>query len=88
MSYHRNLFSEYSKDIRKPWIIINYLIGRARLRCRILLLSMTSEYLMRGLLLTHGFAKYFSSIGQALAEEIPKSNHTSEYYMKSAPNKH
>ena len=44
------------------------------------------EYLMSRLLLV--LLKYFSSIGQELAEPIPKSNHTSEYYMKPSPNKH
>ena len=78
MSYYKDLFSEYSNDIRKSWRVLNSLIGRANEKT-----SLSESFVVNDKrvsdeqTIANGFAKYFS-----------KSNHRSEYYMKTVPNKH
>ena len=84
-----DLFSEYSNDIRKSWRVLNSLIGRANDKTYLSeSFAINDNRVSDEQTIANGFAKYFSSIGQEFAEAIPKSNHTSEYYMKTAPNKH
>ena len=84
--YYKHMLSQFGDNICKIWKIINTIVGRTHNKS-----SISDTFLINGKAVTdkttiaNEFATYFQNIGKQTAENIPKSNHPPEYYMKSSP---
>ena len=80
--YYSELLAKYKGDVRKTWDVLNTIIGRKKDK------SSTSDiFTVNGntesnsLKIADCFCKYFTNIGQTLAEQIPTSPISFDKYL-------
>jgi len=82
ISYYRDRFDYFSKDIKKTWGVINEVLGREKNRE-----SLPDYFISKGHILSgsfdiaQGFNNFFSNIGPELASQIPLSGKNFSDYL-------
>ncbi len=83
-NYYAAELTKFQNDTRKTWKVLNSLIGRKNDK------NGTSELFNIGnrlidepKVISDGFCKFFSEIGEMYASKIPKSNKPYQHYMKA-----
>ena len=82
ISYYRDRFEYFSKDIKKTWGVINEVLGREKNRE-----SLPDYFISKGHILSgsfdiaQGFNNFFSNIGPELASQIPLSGKNFSDYL-------
>jgi len=86
-THYKQLLYEHKNDIRKTWNVINKLTGRIKKKTSIAeTFNIDGQLINNSQRISNGFCKYFTNVGQKLADKIPKSQKSSVEYMSSTPN--
>src|SRR6218665_4166876 len=84
--YYANEFTKNRHNLKKTWSIIRSLIKSGKDEDRIDGLLINDLLMTDSILTADKFIEFFfTNIGQSLAEKIPSSNNTYEYFMTRGP---
>ena len=86
-SYYANLLQKYGGNVRKTWTVLNELIGRSKHKCAISDIFMIDGSKVEDKArISDEFCKYFSTVGETCANNIPNANKPYTHYMQGDSN--
>ncbi len=83
-NYYAAELTKFQNDTRKTWKVLNSLIGRKNDKNGTSeLFNIGNRLIDESKVISDGFCKFFSEIGEMYASKIPKSNKPYQHYMKA-----
>ncbi len=83
-NYYWNILNDYRNDIRKTWSVLNDITGRNKHKA-----TMPDTFVINDVrsndpqLISDGFCRYFTGVGEQFASQIPPPDKTFNKYMGS-----
>ena len=85
--YYANLLQKYGGNVRKTWTVLNELIGRSKHKCAISDIFMIDGSKVEDKArISDEFCKYFSTVGETCANNIPNASKPYTHYMQGDSN--